>query len=169
MLLPTDFLIRQDGQEFRAPDPATLLRWAREGRIRQNSQVFHPGLNRWMSARDVPELATAHRPAAHIADLARNYRQLVLWFGLQLIVVPASRAFPDLALLFGPLLLVTIGALVYYAYHTARALPSPSPIAWAAAMLIPCVNALTLLALSSRATAVCRANGIPVGLLGPRV
>jgi hypothetical protein len=34
-------------------------------------------------------------------------------------------------------------------------------------MLIPCANIISLLAISSKATNACKANGIPVGLLGP--
>lgn len=68
-----------------------------------------------------------------------------------------------------PALLVTIVALALYAYRTAEALGSSSALLWAVAMLIPCINVLTLLMLSSNATDVCRANGTPVGILGPRV
>ena len=40
---------------------------------------------------------------------------------------------------------------------------------WAAAILVPLVNVITLVALSLKATKACRANGVEVGLLGPRL
>jgi hypothetical protein len=114
-----------------------------------------------------------------IKALAGAYRRLVLWFGAQLILnCGAMGARP---LLGGSILgrvvgvlalvgsLITIGALAYYGYRTAAALGSGVGWLWAVAMFVPCVNAITLLVLSSRATQACAAHGIPVGLLGPKV
>ncbi len=121
-----------------------------------------------------------------LPKLASAYRRLVLWFGAQLIVSFGS--FGALALL--PQLgagletvvlsfaipvgtLATIVALAYYGYQTATALGSNVAWVWAwvwgLAMFVPCANAIALLVLSSKATAACRANGIPVGILGPRI
>ncbi|HEY4595077.1 MAG TPA: hypothetical protein VIJ02_01650, partial [Thermoanaerobaculia bacterium] len=57
--------------------------------------------------------------------------------------------------------------IVGTAYKLARRLGSGTPVLWAVAMFIPCINILTLLALSSKATSWCRRHGIKVGLLGP--
>lgn len=112
-------------------------------------------------------------PALRIA-----YRRLVLWFGAQLVVNSGALALqsverPTLAIsllagILGLITLVTIVALAYFGFRTAKALGSPVPWLWALAMFVPCVNALSLLALSSKATQACAARGIPVGLLGPK-
>jgi hypothetical protein len=163
----TDSLIRVGDQEFRAPDMATLSRWAEERRIPPDSYVFHPVLQRWLHARDVAELAPVYSAQAReIAALAKNYRQLVVWVGLQILFSAATLGVP---LPFGYVLPVTVVAIMFYAYRTAKALGSTSGVLWAIAMLLPIVNLLGLLSLSSRASAVCQANGIEVGLLGPRV
>ena len=168
-LLPTDFIIRQDGKEFRAPDLSTLRLWAKERRVRPESQVFHPKRNQWSRAQEMPELEPEYRAAINVANLAKNYRALVLGVGVQILVTAAIRTAPDLSLIAAPILLVTIGALTYYAYQTAKAVGAGTPVLWAVAMFIPCINIITLLVLSSKAQAVCRANGIPVGFFGPKV
>lgn len=114
-----------------------------------------------------------------VPKLAVSYRRLVLWFGVQLVISIAGMVggavLGDTALgaLFAVVyllcMLVTIGALMYYAYRAAAALGSRLAILWAIAMLIPFLNAITLLVLSSRATKACRKAGIPVGLLGPKL
>ena len=112
-----------------------------------------------------------------VQALAHAYRRLVLWFGVQLLLSCGSMRFADnprgaaglLSFLVSLGMLATVGALIYYGYRTAAALGSSVAVLWAAAMLVPCLNIVTLLALSSRATHVCRENGIPVGLLGPEV
>lgn len=117
--------------------------------------------------------------AIDVPGLAHAYRRLVLWFGAQLLLNCGSQfgvLLPEqgagqlaLALVVFAGALITVVALVYYGYKTAEALASARPVLWAIAMLLPCVNVITLLVLSSKATSACRANGIPVGLLGPKV
>ncbi len=114
--------------------------------------------------------------------LAYNYRLLVLWFGAQLLLTIVSmglaathgRTGPPalVALASGAVSLATIGVVVVlaiYSYRTADALGASIPVLWVVAMIVPCVNVISLLALSSQATAACRASGIPVGFLGPKV
>jgi hypothetical protein len=36
-------------------------------------------------------------------------------------------------------------------------------------MLVPLLNVVTLLILSAKATRACRAHGVPVGFLGPKI
>ncbi len=123
---------------------------------------------------------TTTRQPLDIQGLAHAYKWLVLWFGLQLVLgvarplLEALFASTDgalgLLLVFDTAaLLVTIGALTYYAYRAAQALRSRVPLVWAVAILVPLVNAITLDALSLKATRACRANGVEVGLLGPRL
>lgn len=114
-----------------------------------------------------------------LAALASSYRKLVLWFGVQLVLSlswmvvevqiaqGAGGVVVPLVLLGG--ILLTSGALVYYAYRTAAALGSNVALAWGVAMLLPCINVITLLVLSNKATRACRAHGIPVGFFGPKV
>jgi hypothetical protein len=118
-------------------------------------------------------------PVPDIPSLALNYRKLVLWFGMQLVVsvgsVPLRVLIPrDASAQVVPILValaylaITI-ALVIYAYRTAKALGSKASLVWAIAMPVPCVNMITLLILSAKATRVCRRHGIPVGFFGPRI
>jgi hypothetical protein len=165
-----EFIIRQGGQDFRASDMTTVRAWAKEGRIFQDSYVFHPVLNRWAYARELAELEDFFKKTpTNISALALSYRQLVLWVGVQLLISLGLLVSNSLSLILFPALIVTIIALAFYAYRTAEALGSSSAPLWAVAMLIPCINVITLLVLSSKATDVCRANGVPVGFLGPRV
>jgi hypothetical protein len=115
--------------------------------------------------------------AERAARVVPPYRSLVLSFGAQLVLTAVSLAGGGIAngmlrdalgLLVSVSGLCTIAALVYYGYRTAEALGSTLAWAWAVGMLVPCANVVTLLILSSRATGVCRAAGIPVGLFGPK-
>ena len=115
-------------------------------------------------------------PVADIASLALNYRNLVLWFGMQLVFSVGSGTLGVLApndhFKQAGSTVITVGitiALVVYAYRTARSLGSTVPWVWAIAMVAPCVNVFTLLILSANATRVCRQHGIPVGFFGPRI
>ncbi len=114
-----------------------------------------------------------------VPRLAHSYRRLVLWFGAQLVLnfialpLGAVRTPTAAALMFSVDVLVgvivTLAALAVYSYRTAAALGSSVALLWAIAMFVPCANVITLLALSAKATSTCRANGIPVGFLGPKV
>ena len=114
-----------------------------------------------------------------VSSLAVSYRRLVLWFGVQLVIAILGGTIgvvlgeTTLGALFALghlfVILVTTIALMYYAYQTASALGSSAGVVWAIAMLIPLLNAITLLFLSAKATAACRAAGIPVGFLGPKL
>jgi hypothetical protein len=118
-------------------------------------------------------------PIPDIPSLALNYRKLVLWFGMQLVVSVGSAALRVLTLLDASAQIVSIVvalaylaiaiAVVIYAYRTARSLGSRAALVWAIAMLVPCVNVITLLVLSANATRVCRRHGVPVGFFGPRI
>jgi len=114
-----------------------------------------------------------------VGKLAVSYKRLVLWFGVQLVIAiigavgiafavdPVLRGLLEIARILG--ILVTIVALLLYSYRTAVALGSQVSILWALAMLIPCINAVTLLVLSFKATKACRAAGITVGFFGPKI
>jgi hypothetical protein len=114
----------------------------------------------------------------NVEGLTAAYRRLVLWFGVQLVLTPVAvgirLAFGEsaiaaaLGLAHWAAMLITIGALAYYGHRTAAALTSRVAWLWAVAMLVPCLNVLTLLILSSWATHACQSHGIPVGLLGPK-
>lgn len=113
-----------------------------------------------------------------VSKLTVAYRRLVVWFGAQLLVNCGSfgfRAFQEQSILvalvqlaFAAAILVTVVALALYGFRTAQALGSPVAWLWAIAIFIPCINVLSLLALSSKATQACAARGIPVGFLGPK-
>jgi hypothetical protein len=113
-----------------------------------------------------------------VARLAASYRRLVLWFGAQLALgilgaVAVAVAGPNalgvtIAVVRLVGILATVCALGIYSYRTAAALGSRVGLLWGLAMLVPLVNAITLLVLSSKATKACRAAGVPVGFLGPK-
>jgi hypothetical protein len=121
------------------------------------------------------------QPAAIVdsGKLAFAYRRLVLWFGAELLLFVGSfglHAFsPESAIgaVLGISIMVafwvTALALGYYGFRTAAALGSRVAWLWGIAMLVPYMNAISLLLLSSRASKACTAQGIPVGLLGPRL
>ncbi len=117
-------------------------------------------------------------PGLDVPKLAASYRKLVLWFGAQLAL--ALLGMVAIAIT-GPTvlgaaiavvrlvgLLATVCALGIYAFRTAAALGSRVGFLWGLAMLVPLVNAITLLVLSSKATSACRGAGVPVGFLGPK-
>jgi hypothetical protein len=182
------WLVKRDGHETSISDVASLRDWARKGGLKRGDLVFHPDLQRWLYAHEVLELndlfressapspptrthASANPEDTHRLNavvLAKNYRQLVGAFGLQLVL--SMFIWSDtLTLLMLPAIVGTSVALAYFSYRTAESLGSQSAALWAVAMFVPCISMITLLALSSRATTACRAMGIEVGLFGPKV
>jgi hypothetical protein len=121
--------------------------------------------------------ATNGLSIGQVQKLSSSYRNLVLSFGAQLVLTLTNAVVglldPITGLIWSMLVLAgmlgTVFALVYFGYRTAEAMGSGAPWVWAVAMFVPCANVITLLVLSSRATSMCRAAGIPVGLLGPKV
>jgi hypothetical protein len=125
----------------------------------------------------------SHNPP-DIPRLARAYRHLVLWFGSHLIVGLVTVFRSGVRLTFAPIQfppvtplefalvignLVIFIAVAYYAYRTGEALGSRVPLLWVLAMVTPLVSIVALLTLSSRAAAICRQHGIPVGFFGPNL
>lgn len=112
------------------------------------------------------ELTPVSESNAHdVARIAADYRQLVLWVFVELLFSFAIQFVP----LFVVFLVFAGGGIMFYAYRLAKALGSSVPLLWPIGMLIPIINILGLLTLSSKASHVCRENGIEVGLLGPQV
>jgi hypothetical protein len=103
--------------------------------------------------------------------IARLYRRLVLLVGLQILLsmlrVPLALASPAVAALVILALLASTIAIVVTAYQLADQMGTGSPVLWALAMFLPCVNIISLLVLSSKAQTWCRQYDIKVGLLGP--
>jgi hypothetical protein len=159
------------------------------------AKVWREGLPDWERAGTQPELAgklpprvpstrpqtagtvTVATPAETVAAVGRLYRRLVLLVGVQWIIavmvnvlVPPNPS--DVEALFGIVgFAATVTVLVFMlvtAYGLTKRIESGVPILWAAGMLIPLVNILVLLAISSKAQAWCRSRGIPVGFWGPK-
>ena len=111
--------------------------------------------------------------------LAVAYRRLVTWVGVQILLYlgsalatasATSRPFPTLLSgAFAAAMLYSTITVLLSAYRTARAMGSSAPVLWVVAMFLPLLNVISLLVLSSHATAICRTHNIPVGLLGPRL
>jgi hypothetical protein len=122
--------------------------------------------------------APTARPEPYVADeaeaIAKLYRRLVLLVGAQLLLGVLANMLSLMRAVAGLLALlalpVTIGISIFIAvtaYKLSGRLQAGLPILWAIAMFIPCINILTLLALSSKATSWCRRHGIKVGFFGP--
>ena len=113
-----DLWISQDGQRFRAPDPTTLRKWAKEGRVRADSHIYDPAVADWVPAREVPVLRgvyPAHAPTPTPAPLPQPVYQ----------PAPQPRAsrtrWPLIAAIIGGIgLILVIAALVLR--------PSPDPV-----------------------------------------
>jgi len=172
--LPADFIIRRRDGEFRAPDAATLRQWYSQGLVPPDTYIYHPVLARWMYPREVADLVSgATTRQISVPEMAANYRQLLVWLGIQILfslaMLVVSVAIP---ILLAPLVLavfITVATTIYYTYRTAESLGSAYSVLWALAMFIPVVNLIVLFALSTDARGVCAAHGIEVGFLGPRV
>ena len=111
-----------------------------------------------------------------IPRLAYAYRRLVLWFGAQLYVnvvsfflqpVLGQRWAISVRIALTVANLVIVVAMAYYAYHTAAALGAPNPEVWVVGLVL--FNFIALALLSSKAATICKAKGIPIGLLGPKL
>jgi hypothetical protein len=111
--------------------------------------------------------------------IARLYRRLVILVGIQLLVggyvqvlsaSGASASGPGFLALIASLVLIgTFFALPVTAYQLTSQMREGrrSPILWAVLMILPCVNILSLLILSTRAQTWCQRHGVKVGLFGP--
>jgi cell division protein FtsX len=108
--------------------------------------------------------------------IAKLYRRLVLLVGLQIVLGLLAQTLPamggsmvagllSIVVLVG--LLCILAMLATTAYKLTEHLGAGTPILWAIAMFLPCINILTLLVLSSKAQTWCRQYGIKVGFLGP--
>jgi hypothetical protein len=107
--------------------------------------------------------------------IARLYRRLVLLVGVQLLlsflrapmVMAAPSAAVPLSVVFILLFVGSAVALAATAYTLTDHLGAGIPILWTVAMVLPCINIVVLLVLSSKAQAWCKRYGVKVGLLGP--
>jgi len=107
--------------------------------------------------------------------IARLYRRLVLLVGLQILfsilrgplVVAAPAVAVPMAVIVLLVLLSTAVALALTAYALTEHMGTGTPLLWAIAMFLPCINVISLLVLSSKAQVWCRQHGVKVGLFGP--
>ena len=115
---------------------------------------------------------------ARLERIARLYRALVLLVGLQILaVVGLTALIPAIAPGEGASgaievisAIVRIGLFVagmVVGYQLADALGDGNPWLWALGMLLPVINLIVLVALSSKANAWYQRAGVKVGLLGP--
>jgi hypothetical protein len=168
-----------------APDPRRILvwhaglpGWTAAGNVPELSQHLPPPL----PAGPLPQAAQIAQaspyrlvPVEEAEGIARLYRRLVLLVGLQILLGFAQiliSAVPDeqrtvAAMAVVGVLLVVLTALAVTAYQLTLLLDAGSPIIWAIAMFIPCINIIVLLVLSAKAQTWCQRYGIKVGFLGP--
>ena len=117
-------------------------------------------------------------PVAKVECVARLYRRLVLLIGVQLLAVCGLTALIAALTAGGPVadgVVEVVSAVVRIAlfvagmvtgYQLARELGESNPGLWAVGMLLPLINLIVLVALSSKANAWCQRAGVKVGLLG---
>src|SRR5204863_2127243 len=111
------------------------------------------------------------------APVARLYRRLVLLVGCQILIsigggIISATQPPEVAALISlvalAVQLVIVVMMVVTGYGLTKKLDAGIPVLWAIGMLLPLLNIIVLLAISSKATAWCTARGIRVGLLVPK-
>lgn len=154
-------------------------------------KVWREGLQDWQRAGAQPELSAKLPPrvsgvpqppilpSGALGDahaVARLYRRLVLLVGVQLllgmIINVADQPNPsDLGILLAlASFACAVGVVIWLivtAYQLMKHVDSKTPALWALSMLVPLVNILFLLAISSKAQAWCKQRGIKVGFFGP--
>jgi hypothetical protein len=134
-----------------------------------------PHAERPFLAFGMPAAAEGVDPAL-IEGVARHYRRLVLLVGAQILLAFALQA-PAVAgtsaivvlFAFGVLLLalaITI-IMAVTVYRLMSLLDDGVPALWAMAILLPVINIIILLVISSKAQTWCKRHGIPVGFFGP--
>ena len=103
-------------------------------------------------------------------EIAKGQRKVLVCFGLLLMFnlgqVAIGAVAPPAVLIFTLGSLVMMIFSVIAVYRLAKAL-GYTAIIYAIAMIIPCINLITLLVVVSRATQRLKAGGVKVGLLGP--
>jgi len=155
--------------------------WERAGTVAELAGKLPPRLpsNRYaVSAAVAATPLDALTSMEDAAPVARLYRRLVLLVGCQILIsfggtlIQATQP-SDVAALIALLglaaQLVIVVLMVITGYGLTKRLDAGAPVLWAIGMLIPLLNILVLLAISSKANAWCKARGIPVGLLGPKL
>jgi len=156
----------------------------------RSAHVWREGLSEWQAAGSIPEISEKLPPAdssirrgndanppvsfAEATTIAQLYRSLVLLVGLQILlgffrlpvdISVSTESGASLVALFA--LIVILVAIAFTAHKLTQYLGERSPLLWALAMFLPCINVIGLLAISSKAQIWCRRHGIKVGFFGP--
>lgn len=72
--LAVPFKLRRGETDFDVPNLATLVEWARAGRVAPTDYVYNPTLERWVYAREMGELEGEFRAAA-TQQKSQDYRK----------------------------------------------------------------------------------------------
>jgi hypothetical protein len=103
--------------------------------------------------------------------ITRLYRRLILLVGGEFLlnfVVLALLGKDFSAGMLSFLVMFAVSVFIAItAYDLSKWLDTGSPLFWALALFLPCLNVLSLLFLSLSATSWCRRHGFKVGFLGP--
>jgi GYF domain 2 len=146
---------------------AGLQEWELAGALQElNSQLPPPtpGVNEKRSS------AIAFPQALRVAEL---FRRLVVLVGVQLLVYAGFAVIGDQSGLVVPIMVLFVGllatsvALAVTAHKLMTSLDARLPLAWALGMLVPTMNLVVLLGVSTIAQWWCKRFDIPVGFLGP--
>lgn len=144
----------------------------------RNVRIWREGMPDWQDAGSVPEIDKKLRDSVPIEDaeqIAKFYRFLVLLVGLQLLIgifqlsgkiTPALETGTFALVIFFAFIFL-LAATAFTAYHLTHLLGESWPILWGMAMLVPCLNIIGLLMISTRAQVWCKRYGIEVGFFGP--
>ena len=168
-----------DGEEGRGPVTVEeLVNALVANPAPRNVRIWREGMPGWQDSGSVPEIDEKLRGSVPIEDaeqIAKSYRLLVLLVGLQLLIgvfqlpgqISPSLETSTFALVISLALMFLLATTAFTAYHLTHRLGESWPIIWGIVMLVPCLNLLGLLMISTRAQVWCRRYGIEVGFFGP--
>jgi hypothetical protein len=118
--------------------------------------------------RELKAMGRTAVPNGHrIVRIARAYRSLLIFFACTWLLQGGVRGLTGIAALVGGLIVLALaGGMLVMTFRLADGLDLMAPL-WTLGMLIPLVNLVLLLVLSTKASRACREAGISVGFLGP--
>ena len=73
-----EWTIQRGDERFMAADFGMLQQWQQDGRVRDTDMVWHPSLDAWRRAADVPGLFIASAPKQTIQSASTGHRWLLL-------------------------------------------------------------------------------------------
>ena len=108
-----------------------------------------------------------------LRDVATAYKRVILFVAIEWVCGGVANSQTNgggggaVTALLSLVALAAACALAVFGYRLATSLQLSVPVLWAFGVVLPLLNLIVLLMLSSRAQAECRKHGVKVGLVGP--